>query len=932
MEQSLYVDDLVSGGATEQEAFEVYKSSKWILQRGGFNLRKWNTNSTALRGMIQQSESSLALSTQGNESNVTVEEESVDLCKLLGVVWERQQDNFVFDFKEQIHLMKGLPHTKRSVLKITASLFDPLGILSPFVITLKVLFQSLCADKANWDEPIQFKRQFQWQSLMDDLVLLSELKIPRCCFLVTSHPVSICLHGFSDASQHAYAAALYLSSTYLDGHVEVNLLCSKTRVAPTKKQTIPRLELLGALILARLVHSVLPCLPGISKIRLWVDSMVVLHWICNKRAWKQYVQNRVEEIRRLTPGGDWNFCPGELNPADLPSRGVTAKELIGNTLWWHGPSLINEQRVGHPLVPDIDVTCEVEAELSRTQLTSTHAMINVNKEHKRICLDELIDCTHYSNLDMLLRVTAYVRLFVARLEKHRTPRCETDPLIDARDIKEAESAWIISVQLRCFEKEVLYLLTHRGACPILVHQFNLYLDDDQLMRCQGRIGNSELAFTSKKPALLPTRHPFVTLLIRRAHESSKHSGINDTLTLVRERYWVLRGRRATKEIVKSCVTCRRIEGHPYTSSPAAELPSERVSEDPPFSHSGIDFAGPLYISSNGTAEKTYICLFTCAATRAVHLELVRDMGVESFLLCFRRFASRRGLPATLITDNAKTFRASSKEVLKIARASEVQRYLANNHTSWKFIAEKAPWWGGFWERLIQSVKRSLKKVLGRTTLNFDQLNTLLVEVEGVINSRPLTYVEDDTSGASYVLSPSHLIYGRKITSAPNDSHFEVISSNDTLTRRARQQKHLLSQFTRQWRKEYLIGLRENHKSEYRSRGMGGAKIALGDVVVIKDNQTKRSFWKLGVVEELLSGPDGHVRAARVRAGNSDRRSQVFRRSVKHLYPIEVSSNENVLPSSGERNSTIATDMMELRDTRSRRDAAIIGERRRRMNT
>jgi len=181
--------------------------------------------------------------------------------------------------------------------------------------------------------------------------------------------------------------------------------------------------------------------------------------------------------------------------------------------------------------------------------------------------------------------------------------------------------------------------------------------------------------------------------------------------------------------------------------------------------------------------------------------------------------------------------------------------------------------------LIQSVKHSLKKALGRTTLNFDQLNTLLVEVEGIVNSRPLTYVEDDVSGTSYVLSLSHLIYGRKITSAPNDSDFKVISTNDTLSKRAKQQKHLLIEFTRQWRREYLTGLREIHKSEYRSRGSGGAKIAIGDVVVIKDDQTNRSFWRLGVVEELLNGADGHVHAARVRAGNSDRCSQVIRRSI-----------------------------------------------------
>ena len=224
------------------------------------------------------------------------------------------------------------------------------------------------------------------------------------------------------------------------------------------------------------------------------------------------------------------------------------------------------------------------------------------------------------------------------------------------------------------------------------------------------------------------------------------------------------------------------------------------------------------------------------------------------------------------------------------------------------------------------MKRSLRKILGRSTLSFDQLNTLLVEVEGVVNSKPLTYVEDDTSGISYVLTPSHLIYGRKISSAPNDSHFEVISTNDTLTKRARQQKHLLTQFVRQWRKEYLTSLRENHQYEHKSRESTGSRIALGDVVVIKDDQTKRAFWKPGIVEEVYRGAGDHVRAAKVRVGHSERRSQVIRRSIKHLYPIEVSSSESMVSSESDQSPVSSpSNTAVTSDTRRRRDAAIAGE-------
>lgn len=222
-----------------------------------------------------------------------------------------------------------------------------------------------------------------------------------------------------------------------------------------------------------------------------------------------------------------------------------------------------------------------------------------------------------------------------------------------------------------------------------------------------------------------------------------------------------------KRILKHCVVCRRYDAVPCEPSKFAELPSNRVSDDPPFSHIGLDFAGPLHVkdqlagTENGSRNttKVYVCLFTCASTRAVHLELTRGLTAQDFLLAFRRFASRRGLPATIQSDNAKTFRSSSKEIRNITRSPEVSSYLVNNQISWNFIVERAPWWGGYWERLVRSVKAPHHKVIGRTTLSYDELNTLLTEIEGVLNARPLTYVYDDRESISYPLTPSSLIYG-----------------------------------------------------------------------------------------------------------------------------------------------------------------------------
>ena len=263
------------------------------------------------------------------------------------------------------------------------------------------------------------------------------------------------------------------------------------------------------------------------------------------------------------------------------------------------------------------------------------------------------------------------------------------------------------------------------------------------------------------------------------------------------------------------------------------------------------------------------------------------MSEQSFLMMFRRFVSRRGLPATLISNNAKTFKSSSKIILNIARAADVIKHLNNNRITWRFIMERAPWWGGFWERLIRSVKRCLKKCIGRANLTFEQLHTVLVEIEAVINARPLTYVCDDQEGVSQALSPSHLIYGRKISAVPNNEIFEIVSTHQSLTRRDKHQRYVLTQFINQWRRDYLLNLRENHMCRVKGRG---AAIRVGDVI-LKDDSTKRLFWKLAVVHELLSGRDEQVRAAVIKVGAVDEgKRATFLRSIQHLYPIEVHSD------------------------------------------
>lgn len=279
----------------------------------------------------------------------------------------------------------------------------------------------------------------------------------------------------------------------------------------------------------------------------------------------------------------------------------------------------------------------------------------------------------------------------------------------AKEINLAEQYWIQSIQLKEFSAEITYLRSRQSIKPLRVDQFGLYLDESHILKCRGRINNSSLCLGVKNPILLPYNHYYVDLLISQFHQKLKHSEISDTLASIREQYWVLKGRQAAKRLIQRCVTCKKLDGVAYPAVSSPDLPTIRVSEDPPFSHTGVDFVGPFYVHSpNDTTSsmKTYICLFTCTSTRAVHLELVPDLNVTSFLLAFCRFTSRCGLPTTLLSDNAKTFKFAAKEVHNIIKCRDVHTHLSNRRITWNFIVERAPRWGDFgslWFKQSRSV-------------------------------------------------------------------------------------------------------------------------------------------------------------------------------------------------------------------------------------
>ena len=254
----------------------MHQVASQILWEGGFNLRKWHTNSAILQRKISQRTSASCADVECFES--------LNSVKVLGMDWNKNTDCLSCDLKDIPSYLQKIPPTKRSVLRFSARIFDPLGILSPFTIRQKLIFQSFCINKKGWDDQLEGNFLKQWSNLINEITALTHVQVPRCYHSPGKKPFICQLHGFCDASEKAYATVIYLRTVYTDGSVDLCLVSSKTRVAPTKRQTIPRLELLGAVILARLMNAVHVALRAyLPDLRLfyWTDSYTTLCWIHN---------------------------------------------------------------------------------------------------------------------------------------------------------------------------------------------------------------------------------------------------------------------------------------------------------------------------------------------------------------------------------------------------------------------------------------------------------------------------------------------------------------------------------------------------------------------------------------------------------------------------------------------------------------------------
>ena len=921
--RSVHVDDFTGGSDSLEDSYNLFKECKQKLADGGFMLRKFQSNSDKLEHVVYR-------------NHPDAKPEVIpDQNKVLGLIWNKSEDEIVFDIQSFVKEFNTTP-TERLVSHALASLFDPLGLLNPVIVKLKILFQDICISNVSWDTQLdddEFIRE--WHSIIDDLNSVPSVVIDRkFCIREISDPfISIQLHVFCDASKRAHGACVYLRFMKQSGYIKVCLVTSKSKVNPVmksvkkaakssknimcdqckKKVSVPKLELRGAVLASNLTENVV-CELGYNydfeHVFIWTDSSCVYCWILNTdHLYKKFIQDRLDIIRKLDV--IWKLVPSKMNPADISSKGCGIGDLLNNNknrkLWFEGPEFLSQPEKFWPAIrpgdkfDDLKINapclfsgamCEniktpclsagVESHLINAPCLSAGAVCDYiskvpclsagTEEEKLTLLSNIIDIEKFSSLNKLLRVTAYVVKFITNLKiageiNRREEKIDINinkkcfNLLEAKDIQHVKTMWIKEVQMNV-ENESNY--------GQLKKALNLYKDDEEIIRCQGRLDFApDITFEENNPIFLPKKHYFTYLVIRHSHVSVGHCLTKQTLNHLRKQYWIPKARNFIRNIIKACQTCKLKEEQSYGYPNPPPLPKPRVTISPAFKHIGIDYTGPVhlrnvYFERDNSLYKAWIALITCSNSRAIYLDIATDNSSLKCVNVLTRFYNRRGAPKDIQSDNGSNF-----------VGEEVQNFVASRNTNWNFNTPSAPWTGGFFERMVKSVKRILKKLLGNSKVTYDEMLTILSSVENILNKRPLTYQYEELDE---IITPNHLIYGRSIndTYKQNSNVKEV--DND---KRAKYIQTLLNHFWKRWNDEYLKELREYNYSNNRKR----SEPKINDVVLVEEDKVRRNKWRFGKVIEVIKSKDGEIRSAIVQTHTEKGTLSELKRPVNKLYPL-----------------------------------------------
>nr|CAB3263161.1 uncharacterized protein LOC104265735 [Phallusia mammillata] len=843
--RNFYVDDCLTSVASTVEGIQMTKEISDLLSRGGFHLTKWLSNNQKILSKIPEEERSKAVRNKSLSDDVTE--------RVLGVHWNVHEDTFGFKVN-----LPETAKTRRGLLSALSSLYDPLGFVAPCTLGAKLLLQGLCKRGVGWDDCILESEATQWSEWLGRLPKLHDLCLPRCFKPDDFGDVqSWELHHFADASSVAYGAVCYLRIVDVGSRVHCVFLVGKCRLAPLKTVSIPRLELTAAVLSVKLDEMMrrelgLP----VHRSVFWTDSTAVLQSIRNsKKRFPTFVANRIAKIERQSDPSSWRHVPSKLNPADEASRGLTSEALVTTGRWLRGPQFLLESEDHWPVSPIVLPDLPAEFSPVKKQEVSIHMVVE-----KQTIVERIIH--RYSSLHRLKKSIAwllrYKNFLLSRVRRDKAV-VDNRGSLSVEELNAAELELIKYVQRKHFSPELAAL--EKGSLSktsVKRHMFKLNpMVVNSVLRVGGRLEKAFIPYDAKHPILLPHSCHFTDLVIERHHRLVGHSGMGHTWSSLRQRFWILKGGVAVRRVIGNCLFCKRRNASAGVQR-MADLPSARLHPDePPFSHVGVDYFGPFPVKQGRSIVKRYGAVFTCLSIRAVHIEVAHSLSTDSFIDALRRFIGRRGNPENIYSDNGTNFVGAERilrESLQSWNQVHIEEYLKQSGIRWSFNPPTASHMGGAWERMVRSIRRILTSLMTQQVVSDETLSTLFVEVESILNSRPLVPVTFDPRDDEPI-TPNHLLLMRCNSNLPPG----LFDKKDCYVRRRwAQVQYLANQFWIRWVREYLPNIISRQKWFQKRRDL-----QINDVVLVVDDSQPRSKWLMGRVADTFPDKTGTVRSVLV---------------------------------------------------------------------
>ena len=856
IKDSTYVDDWISSFFAEDRAARVSLELIELLQRGGFLLVKFNSNSTTVLTTIpKELQSSDVIDFTAIPTAGKFPEEEKNETKTLGLVYEFDKDMLSFDFREKlVQWSDEKKWTRRKTLSCVASIFDPMGLVAPYINGLKILNQETWKEDLDWDDPLPEDLMSRWQQEFDKVMRLDKVYFQRHLNLDRMLQPACKLEFLvcCDASEKIYSTVIYCR-TILGDDVDSRLILCKSRLAPLNKQlTIPRLELLACLIGVRAMTDLLTQLKlpeewrKRTSIKYFTDSGICVCWINQKKTkYLVYVENRCREINEKSNKEDWSHLISAENAADIPTRQESPWKIADfHKIWERGLAWIRNG--ADPVKGDVN-PAKLKADIDNEYIQAgrkEHEAITLitSTQQPNATLHKLISsvCAEQAkwgrSLKKIRLVYEFIKKKVPNWMKNDTLTEKECEIILLRLLQEEE--YFVEIQLLKKGKQISATSSLAKLAP--------YLDDNGLLRADSRVTE----FEDEKPIILGRGDGFKHLICQ-AHYTLFHAKTERVLHYLQDKFWVMGGRHQIKHVLKMCAVCR-VRERKALEPHMGRLPAFRTSFRGHWNIAvGIDFCGPFYVQRNSSKErKVYVLIFVDAAIRLLTLIPTLDLTTESVILGIEDFCATRGTPQTIISDNGLSLVSAAKTLRDIYSKinwKEVQHHFSapNQTIEWKFIPAFSPWYGGMWERFNATFKNALNYTFNidmkklrkdKENLHFEEFCLALKKVAAVINDRPLTFV---SSGEDFEhpLSPALLAFGQRMTPLPFLNRKPIDSVQENYKRRSLMIRH----FTSIWKSKYLASL-----TPYSAWAKKQRSVRVGDVVQICDKNSSKG-WRLGII-------------------------------------------------------------------------------------